>query len=134
MMEAASTKSKKRKNRLPAQKLCSYYNELLPIFKPYFPPKIPIKKYKWRSDSLCDFERREHTGTGRATRLVILVLFYLVGMNETGLWPDPMNGEKIKVRAITRFISQDEFIYELYMVGPDSKEFKTLENRATRKK
>jgi len=55
-------------------------------------------------------------------------------MNETGLWPDPMNGEKIKVRAITRFISQDEFIYELYMVGPDTKEFKTLENRATRKK
>lgn len=55
-------------------------------------------------------------------------------MNETGLWPDPMTGGKMKVRAVTRIISQDEYIYELYMVGPDGKEFKSLENRATRKK
>lgn len=53
---------------------------------------------------------------------------------ETGLWPDPMTGGTMKVRAITKMISPDEFSYELYMVGPDGKEFKSLENRAVRKK
>jgi len=31
-------------------------------------------------------------------------------------------------------VRPDEFIYELHMVGPDGTEFKSLENRATRKK
>jgi hypothetical protein len=53
---------------------------------------------------------------------------------ETGLWPDPMTGGNMKVKGITKMISPDEFSYEMYMVGPDGKEFKSLENRAVRKK
>ena len=55
-------------------------------------------------------------------------------MTETGLWPDPMTGGTMKVKAITKMISPDEFTYELYMAGPDGKEFKSLENRSVRKK
>lgn len=54
-------------------------------------------------------------------------------IDDTGVWPDPMGGST-KVHAVTRLVSPDEFTYEMYMVGPDGKEFKSLENRATRKK
>ena len=54
-------------------------------------------------------------------------------VNDTGVWPDPMGGSS-KVHAVTRLVSPDEFTYELYMVGSDGKEFKSLENKATRKK
>ena len=53
---------------------------------------------------------------------------------ETGNWPDPMTGKSIKVRSITKFVSKDEYIYELYMTPPGAKESKSLENRSTRKK
>jgi len=55
-------------------------------------------------------------------------------MTETGVWPDPMTGGTMKVKGITKMVSPDEFTYEMYMVGPDGKEFKSLENRAVRKK
>jgi len=45
-----------------------------------------------------------------------------------------MTGGTVKVRDITKMISPDEFSYEMYMTGPDGKEFKSLENRAVRKK
>ena len=54
-------------------------------------------------------------------------------IDDSGEWPDPMGG-KAKVHAITRVIGPDEFTYELFMVGPDGKEFKSLENKAMRKK
>ena len=53
---------------------------------------------------------------------------------ETGLWPDPMTGGTTKVKGVTKLVSPDEFSYELYMIGPDGKEFKSLENRCLRKK
>ena len=53
---------------------------------------------------------------------------------ETGDWPDPMSGSMIKVRSITKFVNKDEYVYELYMTPPGAKEFKSLENRSTRKK
>lgn len=55
-------------------------------------------------------------------------------MTETGEWPEPMSGGTIKVRGTTKIVSADEFIYEMFMMGPDGKEFKTLENVATRRK
>jgi hypothetical protein len=55
-------------------------------------------------------------------------------LSETGDWPDPMSGGKTKVRAATTFISADEFRSEMFMTLPDGKEFKTMENRAVRKK
>ena len=45
-----------------------------------------------------------------------------------------MAGGTIGVRAVTKLVNKDELVYEMYMVGPDSKEFKTLENHAVRKK
>jgi hypothetical protein len=53
---------------------------------------------------------------------------------ETGDWPDPMTGKSIKVRSITKFVSKDEYVYELYTTPPGAKESKSLENRSTRKK
>lgn len=54
-------------------------------------------------------------------------------MTETGEWLDPMTGGTINVRGVTKVTSQDEYIYELYMTGPDGKEFRMMENRAKRK-
>lgn len=55
-------------------------------------------------------------------------------LTDTGELPDPITGGNIKVRAITKVISKDEYIYELYMTGPDGKEFRSMENRVKRKK
>lgn len=55
-------------------------------------------------------------------------------LTDTGEWPDPLTGEIIKTRAVTKLTSKDEFIYELYMTGPDGKEFRSMENRYKRKK
>jgi hypothetical protein len=55
-------------------------------------------------------------------------------VNQAGMWPDPMSGGTIAVRDVTRVVSPDEYTYELFMTGPDGKEFKTLENRVSRKK
>jgi len=54
-------------------------------------------------------------------------------ITETGVWPEPMGGTS-KVRAVTRWIGPDEFVYEMYMIGADGKEFKNMENRCIRKK
>jgi len=55
-------------------------------------------------------------------------------LTDTGLWPDPMTGGQTKVRAVTRVVSNNEYTYELYMTGPDGKEFKAMEYRSLRKK
>jgi hypothetical protein len=49
-------------------------------------------------------------------------------ITDTGEWSDPTTGGTIGVRAVTKLVSKDEFVYEMYMIGPDGKEFKTLEN------
>jgi hypothetical protein len=54
-------------------------------------------------------------------------------ITDTGERPDPMTGGVIKVRAVNTLVNKDEFTYELYMTGPDGKEFKSLENSARRK-
>lgn len=51
-----------------------------------------------------------------------------------GEWPDPMTGGSSKVKGVTRTVSSDEFVYEMYMIGDDGDEFKSLENRAVRRK
>ncbi len=55
-------------------------------------------------------------------------------ITDTGEWPDPVTGGTIGIRAVTKLVNKDEFIYEMYMTGPNGKEFKSLENRAIRKK
>lgn len=55
-------------------------------------------------------------------------------MTEEGLWPDPMTGGKVKVRAVTKVLGADEFTYEMYMGLPNGREFKSMENHCLRKK
>lgn len=55
-------------------------------------------------------------------------------ITEYATWPDPMTGQNMKVKAVTTFISQDEYLYQMFMVGPDGSEFKSMENRSKRRK
>jgi len=55
-------------------------------------------------------------------------------ISESGSWPDPLTGEQVPVKAKTTLISADEFLFEQFMVMPDGKEFKSMENRCRRKK
>ena len=55
-------------------------------------------------------------------------------MTETGIWPDPMTGGTVTIRAVTTCINEDKFIYEMYQTGQDGKEFKVMESVSTRKK
>jgi hypothetical protein len=52
---------------------------------------------------------------------------------DSGRWADPLGGTT-PVRSITRVVSPDEYVYEMYMGMPDGTEFKSLENRCLRKK
>lgn len=55
-------------------------------------------------------------------------------ITETGIWPDPMTGENMNVKSVTTLVSKDEYIYQMFMIGPDGTEFKSMENRSIRKK
>lgn len=55
-------------------------------------------------------------------------------ITEIANWPDPMTGGTIKVRTVTTLVSKDEYIFQMFMAGPDGNEFKTIENRSIRKK
>jgi hypothetical protein len=55
-------------------------------------------------------------------------------MSDTGLWPDPVIGGREKVRDVLTVVGPDEFTFELFMVGADGKEFKSIENRCIRNK
>ena len=45
---------------------------------------------------------------------------------------DRMLSSQLRIRE--RWIDSDEFVYEMYMVAGDGKEFKSMENRCIRKK
>jgi len=51
----------------------------------------------------------------------------------SGHYKDPWTGTKKPERGVTRFVSQDKHVLELYVTEPDGKEFKTLEITYTRK-
>ena len=55
-------------------------------------------------------------------------------LTETGLWPDFMTGGTSKVKMVTKVLSDDKIVWEMYMIGPDGKKFKSMENTGTRKK
>ena len=55
-------------------------------------------------------------------------------ITETAEWADPMTGGTMKVKTKTTLIGEDEYVFEMFMVNPDGTEFKSLENRAKRKK
>jgi len=52
---------------------------------------------------------------------------------DQGTFSCPAVGQK-SYRGVTRIIDQDNFTYEMYMAGPDGKEFRAMEIVYTRKK
>jgi len=57
-------------------------------------------------------------------------------LTETGEWPDPMTEgkEMQKFKNVTTFMEDGKYKFEMFMVMPDGKEFKSMEFLATRKK
>ena len=55
-------------------------------------------------------------------------------MTFTGEWDDAMAGKKSYMREVFRIIDNDKHVMEMYMPGPDGKEFRNLEITYTRKK
>ena len=53
---------------------------------------------------------------------------------EKGVWPDAMTGGTMGVKSVTKLVGPDEYTYEMFMVGADGQEFKSMEYRAVRKK
>lgn len=54
-------------------------------------------------------------------------------LTQTGESPDPMTGRMQKVKQVTTFMQDGKYKFELIMVMPDGKEFKSVELVATRK-
>jgi hypothetical protein len=50
-------------------------------------------------------------------------------LEEEGSWLDPVAGTPRKVRTSLRTNNSREFTYQMFMVGSDGKEFKSLENQ-----
>lgn len=48
-------------------------------------------------------------------------------LTETGIWPDAMTAGTRKVKIVTTWLADGKFRYDMYMVGPDGKEAKTME-------
>ncbi len=53
-------------------------------------------------------------------------------LTETGMWPDPMTGGASKVKIVTTHMD-GKFRFEMFMTGPDGKEFKSMEIMYSRK-
>ena len=54
-------------------------------------------------------------------------------MTETGMWPNAMTGVGEKIRIVTTQLGDGKFRFEMFMTGPDRKEFKSMELLYTRK-
>jgi Protein of unknown function (DUF1579) len=53
-------------------------------------------------------------------------------VNFSGQYKDPWTGAKKKERGVTRFLSKDKHVLEIYVTEPDGKEFRMLEITYTR--
>ncbi len=54
-------------------------------------------------------------------------------LTETGTMPDMMTGGTLKVKDVTTFMPDGNYRYEMFMVAPDGKEFKSMELVAKKK-
>lgn len=54
-------------------------------------------------------------------------------ISETGLWPDPVSGSELPVKARTTWMDADEYLYEQFMVQADKSEFKSMEMSCKRR-
>jgi hypothetical protein len=55
-------------------------------------------------------------------------------ISEAGLFPDPLTGSQLPVKARTTWVSADEYLYEQFMIQPDKSEFKSMEMSCKRRK
>ncbi len=55
-------------------------------------------------------------------------------ISESGLWPDPLTGSQLPVKARTTWVSADEYLYEQFMILADKSEFKSMEMSCKRRK
>jgi hypothetical protein len=55
-------------------------------------------------------------------------------MTFTGEWDDAMAGKKSTMREVVRIVDNDTHVMEMYMPGPDGKEYRNMEITYTRKK
>lgn len=55
-------------------------------------------------------------------------------ISETGLWPDPVSGDELPVKARTTWVGADEYLYEQFMIRPDKSEFKSMEMSCKRRR
>ncbi len=56
-----------------------------------------------------------------------------MALTQTGMSPDIMTGKMQKIRAVTTFLAEGKFRFEIFMVPPDGKDFKSLEFLATKR-
>jgi len=52
---------------------------------------------------------------------------------ETAVWPDPMTGGTSQVKMVTTWLSDTKYRFEMFMVGPDGKDFKSMEMLYTKR-
>jgi hypothetical protein len=52
---------------------------------------------------------------------------------ETGVWPDPMTGGTSKVKIVTTWLADGKYRFEMFMVGTDGKEIKSMEITYTKR-
>jgi len=71
-------------------------------------------------------------GTGFFTTSGMLDASGMV-LTETGTMPDPMTGGTQKVKDVTTFMPDGSYKFEMFMVMPDGKEFKSMEFVAKKK-
>jgi hypothetical protein len=55
-------------------------------------------------------------------------------LTSTGEWDDAMTGKKSTVREVVRIVDNDTHVMEMYMPGPDGKEYRNMEITYARKK
>ncbi len=55
-------------------------------------------------------------------------------ISESGLFPDPLTGAQLPVKARTTWVNADEYLYEQFMVQADKSEFKSMEMSCKRRK
>jgi Protein of unknown function (DUF1579) len=54
-------------------------------------------------------------------------------LTETGVWPDPMTGGTSKVKIVTTWLAEGKYRFDMFMIGPDGKEIKSMEITYTKR-
>ena len=66
--------------------------------------------------------------------LLVIVFATVAGLGQEKPAADPLTGAQVPVKARTTMLSADEYVYQQFMNMPGGSEFKSMENRCTRRK